>query len=91
MPIDPMEEWDWDHRHGLVHGGEHHYNNIRIIHRECHKRKTARDIKANAKVKRIIAKRDGKPKPKRRIPSRSMGKGNGFPPKGSRKMNWRKP
>ena len=46
-------EIEWDHRHALVHLGPHEPQNIRAIHASCHKLKTARDIKANAKVKRI--------------------------------------
>src|SRR5690348_17156987 len=51
--ICPGQPIQWDHRHALVHGGPHDYRNIRPVHVECHKKKTARDIKANAKVKRL--------------------------------------
>lgn len=64
----PNDEIDWDHIHALVHEGEHAFTNLAPVHRVCHKAKTARDIKANAKVKRIL-----KPsKPKRKWASRPM-------------------
>jgi 5-methylcytosine-specific restriction endonuclease McrA len=52
-PIQPCEAIQWDHRHATVHKGPHTYQNIRPVHTECHKRKTKRDVQANAKVKRI--------------------------------------
>ena len=60
-PVEATEEMEWDHRQALIHGGEHHYSNIRVMHTHCHARKTARDVKANAKVKRL-AKGPKKPK-----------------------------
>lgn len=60
----PEQTIEFDHAHADVHGGPHEYQNLRPLHRDCHKKKTARDIKDNAKVKRL---RNGRPpKPKRR-------------------------
>lgn len=58
------DEIEWDHRHALVFNGKHAYDNIRPLHATCHTQKTIRDVKANAKVKRIAAggkKRKGPP------------------------------
>lgn len=60
----------FDHIHAYVFDGPHEFMNLRPVHAECHKEKTARDIKDNAKVKRIRGER--KPKFKRKIPSRKM-------------------
>ena len=49
------EEIQFDHIHAIVHGGPHEYQNLRPVHADCHKKKTSRDIKDNAKVKRILA------------------------------------
>lgn len=50
-------------------GGKHEYQNLRPIHyAPCHKNKTKADIRALAKVKRILG--TTKNKPKRAIPSR---------------------
>lgn len=58
-------EMEWDHVHALVHGGAHHYSNIRPMHVTCHTQKTIRDVKANAKVKRLALEAAGLPKRKR--------------------------
>lgn len=68
----PNDEIEWDHIQALVHSGAHVFTNIRPVHSECHKEKTARDIAANAKVKRILGLT--KNKPKRKIPSRPFAK-----------------
>ena len=36
--------------------------NLRALHKACHKRKTALDIKANAKIKRLRGETKGRPK-----------------------------
>lgn len=67
----PEQNIQFDHRHADVHGGPHDYTAIRPVHYDpCHKKKTARDIRANAKVKRLRGER--KPKPKRIWPSRDI-------------------
>ncbi len=53
FPISCEAKIEWDHIHALVHGGEHAYLNLRPVHAKCHKGKTARDVAANAKVKRL--------------------------------------
>lgn len=68
----PGQEIEWDHIHALVHGGQHDYTNLRPVHAGCHKKKTAQDIKANAKIKRIRG--ETKQGPKRAIPSRPWPK-----------------
>ena len=73
----PGQPIEWDHIHALAHGGDHTYLNLRPLHPECHKPKTARDIRDNAKVKRLA-----NPKPSRhpmvssgrKIPSRPFPK-----------------
>ncbi len=77
--IYPDEEIEWDHIHALVHSGPHEYQNLRPVHAKCHKAKTASDIAANAKVKRILAdkparrpmKNSGKKLPSRPFPKRA--------------------
>ena len=78
MIIHPYDDVDFDHRHADIFGGEHSYKNIRPLHRDCHKLKTARDIKANAKIKRLTGQTKGRPKKKwasgRKIPPRPFPK-----------------
>lgn len=73
--LNPEDRIEWDHIHALVHGGDHHYTNLRPLHYECHKPKTKADIQANAKIKRIRGER--KPKVKRSWPTRKL-LGRGF-------------
>lgn len=55
-PLLPWQVIQFDHVHAVVHGGDHSYLNLRPIHYDpCHKEKSARDVAANAKVKRIAA------------------------------------
>jgi len=75
----PLDKIEYDHHHALVHGGEHcAETNLRPLCEECHKVKTKADVQANAKVKRIIKKRDKHPRERpplamrRKIPSRPM-------------------
>lgn len=86
-PILPEHDIQFDHIHADVHGGPHEYQNLRPIHYDpCHKKKSAKDVAANAKIKRIRAggrKKRGprlqsrgfqqasRPFPKRRKPSAS--------------------
>lgn len=53
FPIKAGQRLDFDHIHADIFDGPHEYENLRPLHFECHKDKTARDIKANAKVKRL--------------------------------------
>lgn len=66
-------EIEWDHVQALVHGGDHIFANLRPLHADpCHKEKTAYDIKANAKVKRLRGETCNQPKKK--MPSRPFQK-----------------
>src|ERR1700761_7182098 len=68
-PLLAGQNIQFDHIHAVVHGGPHEYKNLRPIHYDpCHKNKTAKDVAANAKVKRIL----GDKPPKR--PMKSSGK-----------------
>jgi len=62
----PGQDIQFDHTHADVHGGPHEYQNLRPLHKACHKIKTRADVKANAKVKRLRGERKRKPKPKMR-------------------------
>lgn len=66
------QEVEWDHVQALVHGGDHTFANLRPIHSECHKAKTARDIAAKANGDRLLGLT--KTKPGRKIPSRPFQK-----------------
>lgn len=71
------ENIQFDHVHADVHGGEHHFSNLRPVHAECHKAKTKSDIQANAKVKRILANKPSKRPMQnsgRKIPSRPFSR-----------------
>jgi 5-methylcytosine-specific restriction endonuclease McrA len=73
QPIYAGEDIQFDHIHADIFNGPHEYQNLRPVHAECHKKKTARDIKDNAKIKRILNPRPSKrpmPKSSRKIPSR---------------------
>ena len=59
---------EFDHVQADVHGGAHEYENLRPLPKKAHSRKTAKDIAANAKVKRLSS-----PKRKPRVKMRSRG------------------
>jgi 5-methylcytosine-specific restriction endonuclease McrA len=69
----PGDAVQFDHIHADVFDGPHEHQNLRPVHKDCHKKKTATDIKANAKVKRLRGKK--KAKPKRAWPERKMRSG----------------
>lgn len=75
--LKPGDDIEFDHIHADVHGGPHEHQNLRPLHKACHKKKTKSDVQANAKIKRI---RRSTRKPKRPIPNRP------FPPRGSVKF-----
>lgn len=75
----PEQDIQFDHRHADIFGGPHEYQNLRPVHASCHKKKTAQDIKDNAKIKRILGLT--KTKPSKKIPAR---------PFQSRKQLWPK-
>jgi 5-methylcytosine-specific restriction endonuclease McrA len=63
----------FDHHHADGMGGPHEYQNLRPIHYDpCHKKKTARDVGAQAKVRRITGQ--NKPRPKTKIANRPFQK-----------------
>lgn len=64
----PGQNIQFDHIHADVFDGPHDYRNLRPVHADCHKSKTAQDIKANAKVKRLA-----NPKPSKH-PMKSSGR-----------------
>ncbi len=72
LPIEPGQDIQFDHIHADVFDGPNEYQNLRPMHRNCHKRKTKRDITANAKIKRIRG--ETKQWPKRAIPSKPFPK-----------------
>lgn len=73
-----------DHHLALVDGGAHEVENLRPLCINCHKQKSAREHKNNAKAKRLL-KKHSNPLPEGSIKSR--------PFQGSRKfngqINWR--
>lgn len=64
-PLGCDAEIDWDHERALARGGTDTLDNIRPVHRDCHKRKTfgtgattlGSDIHEAAKTKRLERKR----------------------------------
>ena len=70
-PIEEGQNIQFDHIHAIGHGGPHEYKNLRPVHLECHKVKSARDVKLIAKVARIRG--ETKQGPKRKLPTRKFG------------------
>lgn len=68
QPVLPEQRIEWDHRHCVALAGPHEYQNLRPVHYDCHKKKSARDVKAIAKAKRLA-----NPKPSKR-PMKSSGR-----------------
>jgi 5-methylcytosine-specific restriction endonuclease McrA len=60
--LEPGQDIEFDHIHADIFDGPHEYQNIRPLHKACHKKKTARDISANAKIKRLTGQTKGRPK-----------------------------
>lgn len=56
LPGQPIEI---DHIQALCHEGDNEFKNLRPLHVACHKAKTAKDVKANAKVKRLRGETGG--------------------------------
>lgn len=55
--IDPLrDEWDLDHKHALILGGEHRESNLFPALREPHRRKTAAEMKVKSKIARVRKK-----------------------------------
>lgn len=72
---DTVDDWNmnWDHWLALVDGGSHDVSNLRPICLPCHKEKSAREHKNNAKAKRV-AKKHTNPLPPGTIKSRGFDK-----------------
>lgn len=72
--LNPGDNIQFDHIHADVFDGPHEYQNLRPVHIECHKEKSARDVKDNAKTKRLANPKPSRhpmQKTGRKIPSRS--------------------
>lgn len=70
-----------EHPIALAHGGSDDDAALRCVHGHCHKAKTSAGAKTTAKIKRILARREGTRRERKKIPSRP------FPKK---KMSWYK-
>ena len=68
-------QWEVDHRQALIHGGDDAADNLKALCSDCHKAKTAKDVKAKAKVARLAT--GGKTR-------------KGPPMAGSRKSKWKR-
>jgi 5-methylcytosine-specific restriction protein A len=82
--INPGDSYEWEHKIALACGGEHRESNICLALTEPHKAKTALDLNAAAKIKRIHAKHNGYwPAPKRKLEGRGFqaGRNRAFAPK----------
>lgn len=51
-----LEDVDFDHEQALARGGDDTNDNLRAVHRDCHKSKTKTDVKEIAKTKRLDKK-----------------------------------
>lgn len=68
--IKPGDELDFDHIHELADGGKHEADNLRPLHRVCHRKKSAKSVTHRFHIKRL-AKGPKKAK-------RSLGKSRSF-------------
>ena len=82
--LKPGDRIEFDHVHADVFDGPHEFQNLRPLHKDCHKKKTARDIKDNAKIDRLTGVTKTRPR-------RKMKSANRFPPKGSVKFRRKQP
>jgi 5-methylcytosine-specific restriction endonuclease McrA len=76
-PVRAGQDIQFDHIHADVFDGPHEYQNLRPLHATCHRKKSAQDVKDNAKIKRILANKPSKrpmAKTGRKIPSRKFSK-----------------
>lgn len=64
--VGPALPFEIDHRIRLADGGKHSEDNLQILCIECHAQKSGEEKTAKAKRDRIIKKRYGIGKPKRR-------------------------
>ena len=66
--IMPGDDWDLDHRHALINGGENREGNLWPVLRVAHRKKTAEDVKMKAKADRVRKKHLGIHKAKTSVP-----------------------
>jgi HNH endonuclease len=63
----PGQKIQMDHIFEHADGGPHEYTNLRPIHYDpCHKKKSAKSEKQRHHIDRIVSKREGTAKPKRK-------------------------
>jgi len=70
-----VQPFEVDHRIALALGGTNDRKNLEAICVPCHKAKTARDVKAIAKAKRIARREAGENKRSRKIAGKPLGGG----------------
>lgn len=77
IPMWPGAIFQADHRIALINGGQNRENNLVVVHTNCHRLKTDRDVAEKAKVARVRQKHLGI-------------KRNSKPMPGSKRSGWRK-
>lgn len=84
-----ISEAEIDHHVALIDGGKHELGNFRPICSSCHRKKSAREHKANSKAKRLATKSSGTWRKKSR-PIKSRGFAQGHRPMAKRQDPWSK-
>lgn len=79
-----VRDFHWDHHLALVDGGTHDVKNIRPLCLHCHRDKSAREHKNNAKAKRLAAAREAHQRGEKKA---SRMKSRGFDTHLSKKFN----
>lgn len=71
---------DLDHHLALIDGGKHEHENLRPICSSCHRKKSAREHRANSKAKRVAKAQEVHRAVVAKVMSKPPGKikGNGF-------------
>jgi len=84
-----ISEAELDHHVALIDGGKHELDNWRPVCSSCHRRKSAREHKNNAKSKRLNAARQAHAAIVKREAAKQAGKikSRGFETKYRKKMN----
>lgn len=75
-----IAEAELDHHLAIVDGGKHEQSNFRPICSSCHRKKSAREHRANSKAKRVAKAQEVHRAVVAKVMSKSPGKikGNGF-------------